>query len=188
MKNLKLIIDRDGTIIEEENYLKNPNDIKFIEGSINAIIKIQKNDIEWMIASNQSGIARGLISPLELVSVNEKLIHLLNNEDIKTPPIRYCPHLESGEISPFNINCHCRKPKPGLVYSVWKRNDINTYVVIGDKLSDMELAYNLNGISCLVLTGYGNKTLNELKKNNIKVDFVGYNLENVIDWLLYLEK
>jgi len=171
-KQLIYVLDRDGTIIYDKDYLSDPSKIEFIPGAIEALLMLQNNKIPWIIASNQAGIAKGIISMEDLNRVNDRFIYLLNEYGVDIPPIKYCPHDYNGHVPPYNINCDCRKPCIGLVTSVYSDISKYNFVTIGDRWSDIMLGHNLNGISCLVRTGYGINQEYEIIKMGIKAEYV----------------
>ena len=109
------------------------------------------------MATNQSGIARGLFDLDTLHRMHEKLQRLLQNEGVHIDGIFFCPH------GPEDI-CHCRKPKPGMYLDIAKRFniDVSQTIVVGDSFRDLQAALKVNAQPILVRTGKGERTL----KNN----------------------
>ena len=154
MKSKNIILDRDGVInIDSDDYIKTPNEWVEIENSISSIVSLQRSGWNVSIATNQSGIGRGLFDLETLNNIHAKMIKLIKEKGGKIPHIKFCPHLPSD-------NCNCRKPKPGMYLEI--ANDLNISlsdtIVVGDSLRDLEAAQIVGAQAILVLTGKGEKT------------------------------
>ena len=171
-------LDRDGTIIEEKDFIKSPDEIEFIPGSIEAIRILKKLGYKIVVISNQSGIGRGILTEKMVKEVNESFIRKLMENGALIDALYFCPHHPDDD-------CDCRKPKTGLIQKAAAEHklDLEKAVVIGDKLSDLELGKNLGGKSILVLTGYGKKEREKLSSTRIKPDFVADDLLGAVNWL-----
>lgn len=136
--NKAIFLDRDGTLIFDHGYIKDPNKVELLPDVVEAIDIFLKEGFLIFIVTNQSGVGRGMMTIEDVKTVNEKLIQVLGNNKIKE--ILVCPH------SPKE-NCECRKPKTKLVDIVirnYKISSAGSYSV-GDKDSDKELGFNLGG-------------------------------------------
>lgn len=150
-----IILDRDGVINEESHlYIKNPNEWIPIPGSLAAITKLNKAGHHVVVASNQSGIGRGLYDHHMLQQIHDKMQNALAKVGGHIDAIFYCPH------SP-DENCSCRKPKPGLFLQIAEKfhTDFSNAIAIGDSLRDLQAAQAVNCRAILVRTGNGEKTL-----------------------------
>lgn len=159
-----IFIDRDGTLIQEVGYLKMLEDLRFTFKATEALKLFHELGYLNVVITNQSAIARGILSEQELKRIHHKLKSLAQEEGAHIDDIFYCPHLADGRVSPYNIECECRKPKPGLIlHAAEKRHlDLTQCRLVGDKLSDLELGRNAGVQTALVLTGYGAQTQNQL--------------------------
>ncbi len=101
------LLDRDGTVIEDRGYLRDPEEVALLPGAVAGLRLLAEHHILPVLVTNQSGIARGLISPLDLSRVNARLEHILSVEGVRLAGVFSCPH------SPED-GCGCRKPEPGL--------------------------------------------------------------------------
>jgi D-glycero-D-manno-heptose 1,7-bisphosphate phosphatase len=155
-----IFIDRDGTLIEEVGYLKMLEDLRFTYRAVQALEIFHKLGFLNILITNQSAIARGILSPKELSKIHQKLKLLAKEEGGPIDDIFYCPHYPEGRIPPYNTECDCRKPKPGMIFQAKEKHrlDLSRCILIGDKPSDLELARNAGVRGVLVLTGYGNQT------------------------------
>lgn len=155
-----IILDRDGVInYESEHYIKSPEEWLPIPGSLEAIAKLNQHGYKVFIATNQSGIARGLYDIPTLDLIHEKLIQSLAVFGGSVADIVYCPHHP-------NDCCECRKPKPGLLQQIQRKHalDLTTTIFIGDSCADIEAAQAVGCPPILVLTGNGQKACIENPK------------------------
>jgi D-glycero-D-manno-heptose 1,7-bisphosphate phosphatase len=146
-----VILDRDGVINQDaDDYIKSADEWIPIPGSLEAISRLKKAGYLVTVASNQSGIARGLFSEDDLQKIHQKMEQQLAMRGTKFDGIFYCPHGPSD-------NCICRKPKPGLLLQIAKAFDINLSETqfVGDNISDIKAADMANARPILVRTGKG---------------------------------
>lgn len=171
-KNKAVILDRDGTIVEDTGYVHKAEDFKLQPNAIEGLRKLKKFMI--FVVTNQSGIGRGSYRLGDFKKFNDRMIDELGRHKIKIEKIYYCPHLPED-------NCSCRKPKTKLLEEA-KREfgiDLEKSFIVGDQKADIELGRNANCRSILVLTGNGNKT-----KNVVKADFIANDLLDAAKWIL----
>ncbi len=160
-----VFIDRDGTLIEEVNFLSRLEDLRFFSYTDEAIKILKENDFRVIVVTNQSGIGREIYSEAAM-----NLIHEMIQENLteKLDRFYFCPHLPTD-------GCDCRKPNLGMIEAACADFpiDLEKSWMIGDKALDVELGFNAGIKTALVLTGYGKKDLAKLKK---KPDIVAKNL------------
>lgn len=156
------ILDRDGTIIVEQNYLNDPKLLKLLPNSVAAMRDLRAKGYLLFVASNQSGVARGFISQEQFQAVHRELERQLGEAGVPLDGAWYCVH------DPKKESCPCRKPGTGLIPRTWhgQEIDFSKSLVAGDKRMDLELGKNLGARSFLVMTGYGEKTRAELEENH----------------------
>jgi len=148
MKKL-VILDRDGVInYDSDAYIKSPAEWQAIPGSLEAIAKLNKAGFLVAVATNQSGIARGLFNETTLAQIHEKMQNALQEYGGHIDAIFYCPH------GPDN-HCECRKPKPGLFYGIaeYFNCELMGAPAIGDSIRDIEAAVSVGCKPILVQTG-----------------------------------
>ena len=145
-----VVLDRDGTLNVEKQYLCDPAELELIPGAIEGLRLLQKHGFGLVVISNQSGIGRGIVSKDVVEAINARLTGLLQREGVKLDGIYYCPH------SP-DQHCSCRKPSPSMIYQAGKELNFDPAesFVVGDKCSDVEMGKRANAVTILVLTGYG---------------------------------
>lgn len=157
MTEKALFLDRDGTIIEDKNYLSDPNNIEIIDGAVEALKNLQENNYKLVVVSNQSGVARGKFGIEDVEKVNLHLSEMLAKHNVFIDAFYYCPHHPNGTVAEFSGVCQCRKPAIGMVEEAIHQLEIDPRksFVIGDKLADLHLGKLMGGRSILVRTGYG---------------------------------
>lgn len=150
-----VILDRDGVINHEsDRFIKSPIEWKPIPESITAIARLNREGFSVVVATNQSGIARGLFDISMLGRIHEKMHRHVSDAGGSIEAIFFCPHEPTDQ-------CDCRKPKPGLFNDIAERLHINLKGVpaIGDSLRDIQAAAAAGASPMLVLTGRGEQTL-----------------------------
>lgn len=149
-----LILDRDGVVNEDsDDYIKSLDEWRPIPGSIEAIARLSHAGYRIAIASNQSGLARGLFSFSELNAIHQSLNALVAAQGGRIEMIAFCPHAPDAR-------CRCRKPQAGLLDEIAQRMNIALagVPVIGDTLNDIGAAQAAGAAPWLVLTGKGERT------------------------------
>ncbi len=149
-----VILDRDGVINHDsDQYIKSPEEWKPIPGSLAAIARLNQAGYRVVVASNQSGVGRGLFETDTLMAIHDKMIKSLAQVGGRIDAIFFCPHTNGD-------NCECRKPKPGLFKEIAARfnADLAGVPAVGDSLRDLQAAEAVGASPMLVLTGKGRKT------------------------------
>lgn len=149
-----VILDRDGVINQDsDQFIKTPDEWKPIPGSLEAIAKLNHTGFRVVVASNQSGIGRGLFDMAALNAINDKMYRALGQFGGRIDALFYCPHAAEAD-------CDCRKPKPGMFLDIAQRFNVSLKGVpsVGDSLRDLEAASAAGAQPILVLTGKGKKT------------------------------
>ncbi len=161
-----VILDRDGVINKDSDaYIKHPDEWIPIAGSLDAIARLNHAGYRVVVATNQSGLGRGLFNIDQLNAIHQKMFDLLSQQGGHIDSIFFCPHRPDE-------NCSCRKPEPGLLLEIASRLDIDLSeaVFIGDSLKDIQAARSAGAKYALVLTGNGKATSSQLKdSDNIPV-------------------
>lgn len=150
------MLDRDGVINQDSDaYVKSLDEWVPIAGSLEAIARLHQAGWRVAVATNQSGLARGLFTPHTLDAIHQKLQHLLAQRGACIDLICYCPH------GPQEA-CDCRKPQPGMFRHIAQHfglENLQQVPVVGDSLRDLQAGMALGAIPYLVKTGKGLKTL-----------------------------
>lgn len=149
-----IILDRDGVINHDsDQFIKNPDEWQPIEGSPEAIALLTQWGWHVVVATNQSGIGRGLFGMDTLNAIHDRMTKTIARAGGRIDAIFYCPHTETA-------NCDCRKPKPGMLLNIAERFSVDLAHVpfVGDSLRDLQAAKAAGAQPWLVLTGKGQAT------------------------------
>jgi D-glycero-D-manno-heptose 1,7-bisphosphate phosphatase len=152
-----VFLDRDGTLIEERNYLDRLDLIAPFPGAAAALTRLRDAGFALVVVTNQAGVARGYFDEDFVRRAHEHLAALLARAGIVLDGYYYCPHHPEGTVDRYRRVCRCRKPAPGMVEDATRDLDLDVArsFVIGDKWLDVELAQNAGARGVLVRTGYG---------------------------------
>ena len=148
------ILDRDGVInFDSDQYIKSPAEWRPIPGSIEAIARLNQNGYRIAVATNQSGIGRGLFDMATLNAINDKMMELVFRQGGRIDALFFCPHTAVEQ-------CNCRKPRTGMLEEIAARfhTDLKGVPFVGDSLKDLQAAESVGAQPLLVLTGKGEKT------------------------------
>jgi D-glycero-D-manno-heptose 1,7-bisphosphate phosphatase len=147
-----VFLDRDGTLIEDLHYLRDPAAVQLLPGVAPALRLLNDAGIVAVVATNQSGIARGKLSEAEYHATERRLDELLAAEGVRLDAHYHCPHLPE-----ITGPCDCRKPGPGLYREAARDLDIDLASSwwVGDRLRDLAAARLFGGKAALLLTGSG---------------------------------
>ncbi len=149
-----VILDRDGTINHDsDQYIKSTSEWRPIDGSLEAIARLTQADYRIAVATNQSGIARGLFDTTTLIAIHDTLQRALGQVGGRVDGFFFCPHAADSA-------CECRKPKPGMLLEIARRFNVSldSVYMVGDALRDLQAAAAAGAKPVLVLTGKGRKT------------------------------
>jgi D-glycero-D-manno-heptose 1,7-bisphosphate phosphatase len=152
-----IVLDLDGVINHDSaQFIKSPDEWRPIPGSLEAIARLNHAGYRVVIATNQSGIGRGLFDMATLNAIHEKMHRALSLAGGRIDALFYCPHTAEAL-------CECRKPKTGMLRDIGVRFgvDMSDVPCIGDSVRDLSAADAVGAQPMLVLTGKGEKTLRE---------------------------
>jgi D-glycero-D-manno-heptose 1,7-bisphosphate phosphatase len=147
-----VFLDRDGTLIEDRHYLRDPAQVRLLAGAAEAVARLNRAAVPTVVVTNQSGIARGLLTEVEYAATVRRLDALLRAEGAHADGHYHCPHLPE-----LTGPCECRKPGP-LLYQQAARElnlDLAASWWVGDRERDLAAADRFGGRAILVLTGAG---------------------------------
>jgi histidinol-phosphate phosphatase family protein len=145
-----VLLDRDGTINVERNYLSDPDQVELIPGAAQGLAEMARLGLKLLVVTNQSGVGRGLFDLARLDAVHGRLRELLRPEGVELAGIFACTHRPDE-------GCTCRKPRTGLVEAAARQFgfDPRETFVVGDKPCDIGLGLAVGATTLLVRTGYG---------------------------------
>jgi D-glycero-D-manno-heptose 1,7-bisphosphate phosphatase len=151
-----VILDRDGVVnFDSDQYIKSPNEWKPIPGSLEAIARLNQAGFRVVLATNQSGLGRGLFDMATLNAIHDKMHKLLAQHGARIDALFFCPHAADAD-------CDCRKPKPGMFEEIARRFNLASLEgvpAVGDSLRDLLAAVALGAQPILVRSGKGERTL-----------------------------
>jgi D-glycero-D-manno-heptose 1,7-bisphosphate phosphatase len=150
-----VVLDRDGVInLDSDQYIKSPEEWKPIAGSLEAIARFTQAGFRVVVATNQSGLGRGLFDMATLNAMHDKMHKAVNQLGGRIDAVFFCPHAQDA-------GCACRKPRPGMLLEIAERFKLTLagVTVIGDSLRDLQSASAAGAKPILVLTGKGEQTL-----------------------------
>ena len=150
-----VVLDRDGVInADSDQYIKSPEEWKPIAGSLEAIARFTQAGFRVVVATNQSGLGRGLFDMATLNAMHDKMHKAVNQLGGRVDAVFFCPHAQDA-------GCTCRKPQPGMLLEIAARFNLALagVPVIGDSLRDLQAASAAGARPILVLTGKGEQTL-----------------------------
>jgi D-glycero-D-manno-heptose 1,7-bisphosphate phosphatase len=152
-----IVLDRDGVINHDsEQFIKTPDEWRPIPGSLEAIARLHHAGYRVVVATNQSGVARGLLDMATLNAIHEKMHRALALVGGRLDAVFYCPHSADAQ-------CDCRKPRCGMLKEIAVRFGVEMAGVpcVGDSLRDLQCAEGIGAQPMLVLTGKGERTLRD---------------------------
>ncbi|NOR43095.1 MAG: D-glycero-beta-D-manno-heptose 1,7-bisphosphate 7-phosphatase [Gammaproteobacteria bacterium] len=163
-----IVLDRDGVINHDsDDFIKSADEWLPIDGSLDAISRLNHSGYTVVIAANQSGLARGYFDIEAFTAIHKKLDDMLAKIGGRIDAVFYCPH------GPDDA-CDCRKPKPGMLLAIGQRFNVplKDVIFIGDSVSDINAAKNAHAKAVLVRTGKGvkaEKILQSASKSSVPV-------------------
>ncbi|MCA8954312.1 MAG: HAD family hydrolase [Planctomycetes bacterium] len=148
-----LVVDRDGTLIEEKHYLADPAGVALLPGVVDGLRALAAGGYEIAIVTNQSGIGRGYFDAATADAVNGEVLRQLAAAGVEVGGVYVCPHRPDD-------GCECRKPAPGLIERAMSElgYTADQCLVVGDKKCDVDLGTRLGARTALVRSGYGAAT------------------------------
>lgn len=175
-----VFIDRDGVITQDPpHYAHRIDQLRLIDGSGPAIKRLNDQDFKVIVITNQSGVAKGFYEEKDIEIFNKEMIRQLKQFNAHIDAILYCPHHPEATVRKYQIDCDCRKPKPGMLLEGGKKFNVNfgSSFLVGDKWSDIEAGRAVGCRTILVKTGHG---LQEFEKKKCPVDYVAVDLLDAV--------
>ena len=179
-KRIAVFLDRDGTLNHDSGYVRTPNAFSVFPESGPAVAQLNRAGLLVIVVTNQSGIARGIISHEDLSKIHEKLRLEMKRHGASIDDIFVCPHHP-------NDGCRCRKPQTGMLEEAARRFDVDltrSYMV-GDKDLDVQLANRVGAKGILVLSGPVNReAIAASTSGTVKAQVVAKGIREAVDWIL----
>lgn len=179
-----VFLDRDGTLIEDPGYLRDPDRVRLLPQVAPALRLLQRHGYRLVLVSNQSGVARGYLTRQRLAAIHRRLDRLLRARGVTLAGWYYCPHYPDA-------GCRCRKPHPGMLRRAARKlgGSLKRSYSVGDRGSDVVVGQRVGGKGLLVLTGLGRQEWRQVRRTRAFVpDTVAKDLLAAARWILREEQ
>lgn len=174
-----ILLDRDGTIIVNKHYQKDPAVTELLPGAMEGLDRLRRSGFRLVLVSNQSGVGRGIMTEADVEAVNASIAASLGGGDGYFAGAYYCPHVEDD-------GCDCRKPKPGLALKAAAELGFSPGEcwVVGDRDIDIAMGRAFGAVGCILTrTGYGART----EADGLAApDFVADDLAAAAEWIIQM--
>lgn len=182
-------LDRDGVICEYVDLLHKKEDLTLRPGVGAAIRKLNEAGYWVFVVTNQPMLAKGLLTEEGLATIHEKMILELQKEGAQLDAIEYCPHLATGSTPPWNRDCDCRKPSPGMIDRLLARFavDLERSFLVGDTWRDIQCAQTKGLKNYALLGGGGFYYPPESPHAQLVPDFFSDSLGKVVEKELFFK-
>jgi len=181
-----LFLDRDGVLTVENSYITRPEGLRLETGAAEAVRTLNAAGVLAVVVSNQSGVARGLMSEQDMADVHARLEQLLSEDGATLDAAYYCPNHLEGTVERFSRDASCRKPQTGMIDAAVRDLgiDLSASAMVGDQLTDAELAERA-GIPCvLVETGKGQSSYKEAQASGLPVAVLVPGVLDAARWMV----
>ncbi len=182
-----VFMDRDGTLSQEVGYVNHPSRFRLYPWAVEAVRAINRAGWLAVVVTNQAGVARGYFPESVFEEVQKKLVTALAAGGARLDGVYACLHHPSAGQPPYRSDCDCRKPRPGMLRRAEAELgvELSRSWVIGDRHSDLQLAWNAGARGALVRTGYGLGELTHLAPSwPRQPDLVAENLLEAVERIL----
>jgi histidinol-phosphate phosphatase family protein len=171
-----VFLDRDGTIMEDSNYVGRVDRVVLIPSAMQALRRLHEAGFKLFIVTNQSGVGRGFFSREAVEEIHAHLDEQFATQGVSFDHYYVCPHHPED-------NCDCRKPKPKFLREAAAEYglDLERCFMVGDRPSDIQCGINAGTKTVLVLTGAGQETLS---KGEVKPSFVAHDIAEAAEWIV----
>lgn len=194
IKDTAIFLDRDGTINEEVGYIENLDRLLIIPAAFEAIRMINLSGMKAVVITNQSAIARGIVTEDFVRQTHDHLQASLKKKGAAIDAFYYCPHHPTAGNPPLCRTCACRKPEPGLFWQAAQdlNLDLSSSFMIGDRYNDIAAAHRAGVRGVLVKTGYGADILENAGPDREtpegKPEFIADDILEAVRWILRQRK
>ena len=180
-----VFLDRDGTLIEDVGFLRAARDLRLFPWTVDAVRALNHAGLPVVVVTNQSGVARGLLTEDIIHEVHRHLSALLEDGGARVDAYYYCPHHPDGSVAAYTKRCECRKPGRAMIDRAARELglDPTASFVVGDKWLDVGTACAVGARGVLVRTGYGAGE-EQKPQPDVSADIVVDNLIEAVGWIL----
>ncbi len=182
-KRRTVFLDRDGTINEDRGYVGRIEDLVWIDGSVDAIRRLNGAGLPVIVVTNQAGVAHGYFTEDDVRRFHDHMLSELNRMGATIDAVYYCPYHSGGKVPAYRRTVPERKPGTGMFDAAIKAHhiDASTSFMVGDKNTDIEPGLTLGMTTFLVETGYGGA-----EKNSTRAHYVVADLSAAVDRIIEL--
>jgi len=179
MSNIAVFFDRDGTLIHDPGYLNHPDQVQLMDGAAEALKEFQALGYKTVVASNQSGVARGIVTVEMLERIHDRLRELLAVKGAALDAIYYCPYHPDGVVPEYCQESDWQKPKPGMLLAAAAEMDIDLTRswMIGNSDRDVEAGRSAGCKTILINSAHSDPS----HRHESKPDFVAVNLREAVN-------
>jgi D-glycero-D-manno-heptose 1,7-bisphosphate phosphatase len=184
-----VFLDRDGVLVEDVDLLARAEDLRVLPGTSASLRRLKEAGFWLGVVTNQTVIARGLVTEAELARIHDRLRRMLRDEG--APPldaIYVCPHHPQATLPEYRVNCACRKPRPGMLLQAAREHDLDLShsFLVGDRLSDILAGARAGCRTAWVLSGMHSRKPIESPdpQETAEPDFTGPDLAAATEWIL----
>ncbi len=180
MANKAIFLDRDDTLIEDPGYINDPDQVKLLDDVPETLNALRAMGYKLVVASNQSAVARGIVTEEILGQIHNRLEHLLAREKSSLDAIYYCPYHPDGVIPKYRKDSDHRKPNPGMLFDAAKDMDIDLKQswMVGNSPSDVEAGARA-GCRTIIVDSRGHEQ--KIKPGQREPDYRAVNLKEVVN-------
>jgi D-glycero-D-manno-heptose 1,7-bisphosphate phosphatase len=176
MSNKAIFLDRDDTLIEDPGYINNPEQVKLLDGAAEALVELKALGYKLIVVSNQSAVARGIVTEKVIGEIHERLKQLLAEKKAYLDGIYYCPYHPEGVVRKYRRESDWRKPNPGMLLAAAEEVDIDLTQswMIGNSSSDIEAGFR---VGCRTILINRSTDYKQLKPDEPKPDCKAVNIK-----------
>ncbi len=180
MSNKAIFLDRDDTLIEDPGYISDPGQVKLTDGAAEALIELRAMGYKLVVVSNQSAVARGIITEKVLGEIHSRLEQLLAEKHASLDRIYYCPYHPDAVVPKYRKECDLRKPKPGMLRLASRELalDLDKSWIIGNSSRDIEAGL-LAGCRTILIGHASRNVLSEFSE--VEPDFKAVNIKEAVN-------
>ena len=180
-----VFLDRDGTLIEDVDYLRSLDQIALFPWTVDALRLAARSGLAAVVVTNQSAVARGIITEEFVAATHDELNRRLAGGGARIDAFYFCPHLPDAPLEKYKARCRCRKPGPGMLEDAARdlEIDLTRSWMIGDRWLDVAAGAAAGVRSLLVRSGHAAR-LHEEPPTGVRADAILNNLMEAVGWIL----
>ena len=182
MSNKAIFLDRDGTLIDDPGYLSHPEQVNLLDGAAEALVELRAMGYKLIIVSNQSAVARGILTEQELDEIHDRLRQLLTEKGAYLDQIYYCPYHPDGVVPKYRKESDWRKPNPGMLLAAADEMniDLSQSWSIGDSSRDVEAGLRA-GCKTILISRYSRNKSVYGEPDKPKPDYKSVNMKEAVN-------